>query len=314
VQIYTTANAEWRDTARYWTELYRRLSFPVTLRPLGDAAFSANLRLASIGQLEIGEFAATPSQFHRSNDDVAHTAEHSFFLRFEICGDTRLTHCGHTTELRPGDLVLLDSHAPSEVASRAPHRNISLRMTRDLLEPYIPFPEQLCGLRVDGGKGIVRLMRDLLPSVWVQAREGVPAEAHDLLVDSILSLLGACYAVDRPGVTGSANATKLRAQQIKQYIENHLGDPGLSPGTIAAAHDVSTRYLHRLFEQEGETVSQYMLRRRLNECAARLGNPLWRSMTVTQIAFTFGFSNLSHFSRAFRDRFGKTPTQHRDEQ
>lgn len=312
MQLYSTENADFRhDKAKYWADLYRQLRYPVNLRPLGDTAFAADLKLVSLGRLEIGEFAVTPSHVLRSARDVQETENHSFFLHFEISGGTRLSHCGHTITLQPGDLVLCDSHEPSEIITQSAHRNISLRMARELLDSYIPFPERLCGLRLDGGTGVVRLMREMLPNVWAQAREGIPGDAHESLADSLLALLGACYAADRPAAIDSAATRHLRARQIKQYIERRLEDPALSLDTIATAHGVSKRYLHRLFRQEGETISQYTLRRRLDECAARLVNPLWSGMTVTQIALSFGFSNSSHFSRAFRDRFGKTPSQYR---
>jgi AraC-like DNA-binding protein len=70
-------------------------------------------------------------------------------------------------------------------------------------------------------------------------------------------------------------------------------------------------YLHRLFSSESETVSRYILRRRLEECSRALRDPVQSRKSVTMIAFEHGFSSLPHFCRVFRERFALTPTDFR---
>jgi len=66
-----------------------------------------------------------------------------------------------------------------------------------------------------------------------------------------------------------------------------------------------------VFKAESTTAARYILERRLEACAADLGSPQHRARTITEIAVRHGFGSSSHFSRAFRARFGMTPQQWR---
>ncbi len=86
-----------------------------------------------------------------------------------------------------------------------------------------------------------------------------------------------------------------RRVQIKRYIEANLRNPELSVRSVAAAFGISPRYLHIMFSRDVETVSDYVLRRRLEECGRQLADALWRQRTITEIAFGWGFNNATHF-------------------
>jgi AraC-like DNA-binding protein len=66
-----------------------------------------------------------------------------------------------------------------------------------------------------------------------------------------------------------------------------------------------------VFAAEHESISDYILRRRLEECAVQLGNVLWTGRSITEIAFDWGFSSMAHFTRAFKERFAVTPSEYK---
>jgi AraC-like DNA-binding protein len=101
----------------------------------------------------------------------------------------------------------------------------------------------------------------------------------------------------------------LRA--VCEYIDARLADPGLGPASIAAAHFVSTRQLHRLFAGTGETVTRRIRRARLERCRHELADPRRAGDPVTEIARRWGFPDLAAFSRAFRAAYGCAPTEYR---
>jgi transcriptional regulator GlxA family with amidase domain len=98
---------------------------------------------------------------------------------------------------------------------------------------------------------------------------------------------------------------------VQAFIQQHLGDPELSPATIAAAHHVSVRSLHQLFHDEGLTVAGWIRRRRLESCRRDLSDPVLASRSVAAIAASWGFSSASDFSRAFRAVHGLPPAEYR---
>jgi len=98
---------------------------------------------------------------------------------------------------------------------------------------------------------------------------------------------------------------------IQAFIQQHLGDPGLSPALIAAAHHISLRSLHQLFHDEGLTVAGWIRQRRLEYCRRDLSDPALAPRPVAAIAAKWGFSSAGDFSRAFRAVHGLPPAEYR---
>ena len=94
---------------------------------------------------------------------------------------------------------------------------------------------------------------------------------------------------------------------VLEYVERHLGDPGLSVAEVAAHFRISKRYVHKLFEQTDESFSGHVLRCRLERVASDLGDAEHARASIAEIAYRNGFSDLSYFNRRFRARFEATP-------
>jgi AraC-like DNA-binding protein len=103
-------------------------------------------------------------------------------------------------------------------------------------------------------------------------------------------------------------AVRLRA--IKTDIAESL-DRGsdLSVGEIAARQRVSARYIQMLFDGEGTTFTQFVLRERLARAHRLLTDPSLPDRGIAAVAYAAGFGDLSYFIRAFRREFGASPSQ-----
>lgn len=95
---------------------------------------------------------------------------------------------------------------------------------------------------------------------------------------------------------------------VQKYIRAHLADPELSPGTVADAHHISLRHLHRLFRQHGLTVAAWIRRQRLEGCWRDLTDAAMFSQPIQVIASRWGFTDNAHFSRVFRAAYGFPPS------
>jgi len=92
-------------------------------------------------------------------------------------------------------------------------------------------------------------------------------------------------------------------------MRSNLHDPALDVGSIARALNTSPRTLNRAFAANGTTPMRWLWRQRLD--AAHRALALDRARSVMDIAFSYGFSDVSHFNRVFRKAFGTSPRARR---
>lgn len=107
---------------------------------------------------------------------------------------------------------------------------------------------------------------------------------------------------------GAPRAPERLMAEIKDYIECYITDDELSPSSIAAAFEISPRYLHKLFENEKCTVNQWIISRRLTRSTNDL---LDDKISVTETAFKWGFNSVGHYSRVFKAQYGVNPSTYR---
>jgi AraC-like DNA-binding protein len=103
-----------------------------------------------------------------------------------------------------------------------------------------------------------------------------------------------------------------RLSAILHLIETRSSAVELSVAMVARLLGVTSRYVHLLLRQTGKTFGRHVLEARLQKAAALLLDPLWRERRIGEIALESGFGDLSHFNRAFRRRFGMTPSAMRE--
>jgi AraC-like DNA-binding protein len=130
----------------------------------------------------------------------------------------------------------------------------------------------------------------------------------DNIVDLVDTLLAEHLGVDEPRADSGRRVLLAR---IMAFIEDQLADPELGPEPIAAAHYISTRYLHKLLHDEGRTVAGWIRTRRLDRCRRDLADPLLAGRPVGAIGARWGFTDAAHFSRVFRAAYGSSPRAYR---
>ncbi len=148
--------------------------------------------------------------------------------------------------------------------------------------------------------------RNHLAPVDRSAAESINLVLMDLLT-ALLALspeADVCVSPESP-----QNALLLR---IKGFIRQNLGDPGLTPTSVAAAHHISTRYLHRLFQGQDTTVAALIRRQRLERCRHDLADATLAHLPINSVAAYWGFTEPSVFSRTFRAAYGMAPRDYRD--
>jgi len=135
-------------------------------------------------------------------------------------------------------------------------------------------------------------------------------ELQRLVVTQILDLAVVAIGATRDValIARGRGVAAARLCAIKSYIEENLDDCNLGITVVAAHHRVTPRYIHRLFEDEGVTYSEFVRDRRL-ACAYRMLTSLSHTeQSISGIAYAVGFNDLSYFNRTFRCRYGAKPS------
>ncbi|MFD0366619.1 helix-turn-helix domain-containing protein [Streptomyces sp. NPDC059071] len=234
------------------------------------------------------------------------------YLGVHVRGPVTVVHGRAETPLEPNDLVFCDPARRHLLRFGQDCRMIFFRVPRCYLGVSEPELDQVLGVRVRGGEGIGALASDFLTALAARAEfrrstigDRRARTAVHLLSVLVMELLEA-DTTDAPDDASGAGSEML--SRIHAHIEEHLTDPDLSPESIARAHHISVRYLQKLFQNDGSTVSQWVRQRRLEACRFELGRST-RRITMAAMAHRWGFSSPSHFSRTFRGAYGMSPSE-----
>ncbi|NKN32475.1 helix-turn-helix domain-containing protein [Marichromatium bheemlicum] len=213
--------------------------------------------------------------------------------------------------VRAGGWALYDTTAPYRVSSPEWAEHLILLLPRErFLTRGLPL-ETVVGRHLGGSRGISRVALETmrhtfqaLPEMSTQSAQG----AGELILELVELTLRELLQEEAAGCSRQA----LFRDRVRDHIARHLRDPGLSVTRIAQALHCSRRHLHNAFADDDETPGRYIQRLRLEGCMRDLVNPALAHRTLTEVAFSWGFTNSAHFSRVFRRHVGVAPREFRE--
>ena len=311
LETFSTAELPPHRRLEYWNDLAGSAFTPLVTDPVDRRAFVGRLTRTQVGELRMAEARSDPAIVRHSRQHVARSREAIFMLCLQLDGVSINRQQGRESVLRYGDFHLLDSSRPYELTFQQSNRMLVLSIPHADLARRMPNPESMVAIPMSGRNGVAGLLSSLLCNFWQQRRTGDETFLSPRFSEAILDLTASSFAGIHAAAPEGSSIAIARRDQIRTYIETHLHDPTLTPGSVATSVHLSPRRLHQLFEADGETVGAYILRRRLEECARAMSDASQRSRTVTEIAFLHGFNNASHFGRVFRERYQATPSDFR---
>jgi AraC-like DNA-binding protein len=215
--------------------------------------------------------------------------------------------------LSPGDFTLVDLSRTCQGADRDDvHEAVAVMFPHGTVPLHHDELARLTAVPISGQEGLGASISALARHLGGHLH-GYGATDGARLATALMDLLVVALAERADRVAAIAPDTSRRAllARVQGFIEQRLGDPELSPGMVAAAHHVSLRYLHKLFETQDATVAAWIRRRRLERCRRDLLDPALGHWPVSAIAARWGLMDAAHFSRIFRAAYGQPPAQYR---
>ncbi len=270
------------------------------------APFIGHIHLADLGGLGVAHIETNACTIKRRMSDRQN--DQNCFLIMQIQGEMGFTHgAQEQILLRPGEAALLDSALAYDMHPQGLIRQISVHLPRDQVRQQLQRPQLYGKLPHDSLSG--QMLHNMLQQLcYENAPFSVHATDGCALQDALSALLRPAFE----GRNSSAEEQPLR-QLAERCIRRHLHDYRLTPAFVAQELQISKRKLYRLFEADGESVSAHILRLRLQQSALELGKPGQTALNITEIAFRWGFSDVSQFSRAFKRMTGLSPRAYRQQ-
>lgn len=298
-----TASVRPEERFAFWQDVvcrsYVAASAETTVR---DASFQARLVAQDLGALRISELSAPLHRWSRNMTDVRRDEQDVYMLSVIRQGRGELTQYGRRAVQGPGDIVLYDSSAAFQYdldavthVVKIPKAMFDSRVsrTRDLVSVSFPMSAPLAPMLAGMIDEAARLDLDAESSRLVGPR----------LAHSIIDVLIAMCDLFREGRGAGLPASRL--ERVIHHALAHLGERELTPEALARAGGMSVRSLNRCFGEIGTTPMRWLWKARLD--ASRDALRRREVGSVTEAAFTFGFADLGHFSRSYKQAFGETP-------
>ncbi|GAA1463394.1 helix-turn-helix domain-containing protein [Williamsia maris] len=296
-----------------WIDLLRTHFVALDVPEVGTERFTGSVRSQSIAHLQVSSVDSTSQRIERNGTLI--DADSGDFIQVGMIrrGTAVVRQDGRECALGRDDFVVYDTTRPFEwMCTGDPHDDQwSLEVftwPRATLALTERDSSDLTAIRLDGRNGMSGVLGRFLHDLVVSRSGAGTAGAHavaDEIGDLVSVIARTATGVPPVGIGSSS------LRDINGYIDDHLGDPTLSPVVIADAMGVSTRHLHRLFADHQMTVSRSIRTRRLEKCRREIIACVAVDRSLSQISRRWGFTDLAVFSRAFKSEFGMSPRQYR---
>jgi AraC-like DNA-binding protein len=286
---------------------------PLQARCDSDIAhFSGDVGSAALGSVLLAEVAASHAVVERTRRLIRQDDPELYKFGLQVSGSSVIEQDDRQARLRPGDLAIYDTSRPYRISFSDDFRMTIAMFPRKLVRLPERHMAGLTAVRLAGDTGLGSLIAPLMKGLSAELSATRPVIATHL-GDAVVDLVTAAFAqqMQRPLDEESPASHRVLLTQVGKFIDDNLHDPGLSSKAVADAHFVSVRYLQKVFEAEGTSVSTMIRTRRLERCRRELADPRCAEIPIANVGHRWGFTDPAHFSRLFRSTYGQSPREYR---
>ncbi|RTL68646.1 MAG: helix-turn-helix domain-containing protein [Pseudonocardiaceae bacterium] len=301
-----TAAADSDDRERFASLLGSTFA-PVRVRPLADGSFRSSLRSAVAGEVRVSVMSGSPCVVTRDADLIRASDPGFLTVVLHRSGRAAVAQDGRHCLLGPGDLVNYVTSRPYELTFWEPYEAVVITVPLAALGSHVDTLAGRTAIAVSTDSGPRDVVGTLFEGLAAKIGDCTAGEANcskEYLADAIVSLVLA-ELVDIPPL----GAGEDLADRVLAHCLSHLSDPGLTVESVARAHGVSVRYLHKVLAPRAITLSAWIRRQRLERICRDLADESLSGRTVSAIAARWGMTDAGHLSRALKSEFGVTATE-----
>lgn len=274
------------------------------------SAFNGRVARAPLGEASCTEVSSQQQRVYRTRSRIARSHEDFFLIALGKYGVGGVAQDGRETVLHPGEFAIYDTTRPYELQFEDAFTQVILQVPRDMLLRRVAGTEALTATSFGSDRPLQKLAHDFVYRLC-QSADQIKPEHAVRLAEQAADLVAMALS-ERLG-TQALPSTRRTAllHRLKAHVRMHLADPDLSASMTATVLGVSPRYVNDLLSEEGTSFQRFVLTERLAQCHHDLASPILAHRHVSEIAFAWGFNDVSHFGRVFRERYGLSPRDFR---
>jgi len=295
----------------YWRELVSNNLLSVSIDREARGPFFGSFQAQDIGSSWLWCVNSTSQYISRTGHRITRDRKNAILLNYLAEGNGSITQQGDCHNIVSGDFFVHDSSSVGDLWLIGDFKILTLSLSRVLADRYFARAQYACAAPLSiSNSSAARVAADMLQSISRNCLQ-MESDHGEAMIESLVRIVALAYGL--PSMNGSAASTGQSALlvRIRNYILAHLEDEDLCPKGIAAKHGISERYLSKLFAMQATTASRWIWTQRLEAARRALQSPQLTHRKISEIAYTFGFNDMSHFSFAFKKRFGCAPREFR---
>lgn len=306
---FSTESVHPRDRFDLWHSIACRAYAQHECTPAAPAKFSGTLQKASLAQATLSVYENTPMDLWRTPRQVEMAPSDRVFICLQLDNSCHISQLGRETTIHPSEFTIIETSKPYTFIYPETSRQLVLDIDRAELTRRLGAISGVTALNIAPSEGIGGLASGFLQMLPRHAAS--LSDAHGQRVATQVIDLVALALARRAELAqvklGSGSALTLI--RLRAAVEQALPNRDATCQDVAAAAGISLRYANTLLAREQTSLERLIKERRLERCRAALAEDGARS--ISDIAYTWGFSDISHFSKAFKSAYGLSPRDYR---
>jgi AraC-like DNA-binding protein len=268
-----------------------------------DSSFYGHVREAVPNSNALSFVHSTRQITERTNANIRSDPQEVVIFAVQASGYGFVEQGGRQARLEKGDFAIYETTRPYRLSFDKPFDQLVFLMPRALLERRLPNLSYQTARRFHGQTGAVALAAGFVFQLAKNA-ESLGTGGLETFTSSAADLIANAIQFETSGVD---DADLLRFERLQARILRYIRSSIPDYKELAEMEGMSLRTLHRLFQIHGLTPGKWILDQRLEGVADDLRAATLKSRSITEIAFSWGFNDLSSFNRAFKAKFGHSP-------
>lgn len=302
----STAMVEVDARSDFWREATRPVFDTSPLSPDSKEPLEGTISSRPLGSMIIGSTSFNSQRYIRDHRTIVHRGLDYYLIQVFTSGKMNGDFNGLGVYADVGDICFLDL-AKAFKSEAAAGSRLSLAISRRDLEKAVG-PRSLHGVVLRRDQPMTRLITTYVKGIRSLEHSLSPVEVL-ASEEALIALLAGALKGDAPESLDDYPSMSIALRQrVLAFIDQNIGEQELSPELIQQKLRVSRSHLYRAFAEDGG-VAKIIRDRRLDEAFKQLTKPSKQSRSVSQIAYSLGFSSGNQLLRGFRARFDMTPKE-----